>query len=93
VIRSGYVDPFLEQVGVIAALEGCPLEAAQLLGFLESLRFDDGTVRPPAHERMAKGARIAIDRVLDVEEQRRLGRAGAGLGLEQIAALASAVLE
>lgn len=93
VIRSGYVDPFLEQVGVIAALEGCPLEAAQLLGFLESLRFDDGTVRPPAHERMAKGARIAIDRALDVEEQRRLGRAGVGLGLEQIAALASAVLE
>jgi len=91
-IRNGYSDPLLEQVGIIAALDGCPLEAAQLMGFLGAARREAGAIRPPAHTRLAQAARAAIDRALSEEEQERLGHAGARLGLEQIAALATAVL-
>jgi predicted ATPase/DNA-binding winged helix-turn-helix (wHTH) protein len=91
-MRNGNSDPLLEQVGIIAALDGCPLEAAQLMGFLGAARREAGTIRPPAHERLAQAARAAIDRALSEEERGRLGQAGARLGLEQIAALATAVL-
>lgn len=91
-IRNGYSDPLLEQVGIIAALDGCPLEAAQLMGFLGAARREAETIRPPAHEHLARAARAAIDEALSDEERARLGQAGARLGLEQIAALATAVL-
>lgn len=91
-IRNGNSDPLLEQVGIIAALDGCPLEAAQLMGFLGAARREAATIRPPAHERLATAARVAIDDALGEEERGRLGQAGAKLGLEQIAALATAVL-
>lgn len=91
-MRNGDSDPLLEQVGIIAALDGCPLEAAQLMGFLGAARREAGTIRPPAHDRLAQAARAAIERALSEEERGRLGQAGARLGLEQIAALATAVL-